>query len=114
MSDINIIERRTTDGCYERIDINKAFDFLNQSKSRLYQEECQHSIIGKKFISIKTNKIITFTKAIKDWYGGFYYMGLYVDDRGSIGMIYFENINCIHPIIIDGINDFKENFIEQK
>lgn len=112
MSDNNIIEKRTIDGGYERFDITRVFDFLNQSKNRIYQKDCKHNIVGKTFRSIKTNKIITFTKVIKDWYGGFYYMGLYVDDRGSHGMIYFENINCIHPVIIDGISDFNQNFID--
>ncbi len=73
-----------------------------------------HPIVGKKFMYENggDSKIVTIKSVNKQWWGGYFLAALYVDESGSSGLVYFENINCIADYIIEAIDSFKEEFKE--
>jgi hypothetical protein len=105
------IEQRNDDGSYHRWDLEhyKNVRAANGWDVPKDHPEVNHPFLGKKFQ--RGDDYVVFTKTVKHWYGGYYYFGVYeVNDSGSHGTAFIENINCINEIILDAIEDFKKEY----
>ena len=108
-----IVESRNTDGKYERFNLT---NYMNYRRAvnfapTIITDDSKHYMVGKSMMYVSMNKKITFTKVRRAWSCGFYYVGTYVDERGSHGAVCFENINSIDPVICNAVKDFGECYI---
>lgn len=66
-----------------------------------------HPFVGKKFIDTRTQNEYTATKVCLQFYGGWHYCVLLVDQNKSSTFLMFENYSCINEEILNCIQEFK-------
>jgi len=105
-----MIEKRGDDGSYHRWDFEQYMLFRKtRNPERKDHPEVNHRFLGKKFK--RGDDYVVFTKTVKHWYGGYYYFGVYeINGSGSHGTAFIENINCINDVILEAIEDFKNDY----
>lgn len=69
-----------------------------------------HHLMGKKFTDTRTQEEYTVTKVCMQFYGGWHYCVLLVDQNRSSTFLMFENNSCINEEIINNIKEFNEFF----
>lgn len=45
----------------------------------------------------------------KQWYGG-WYIAILLEKNRSHHLVFWENINCIHPVILDAIKECRKEY----
>lgn len=71
-----------------------------------------HPFVGKKFFHKEMNQVVTIQSVVKNWWAGYYFQSVYVNDKGSHGTVIVDVINSISSDIINDYNYFLENFVE--
>lgn len=69
-----------------------------------------YPLVGKKIRNNETGKIYNIEQANKHWYCG-WYVGLLIEQNGSHGFIWYENIDCWNDIVVDSIKKNKTKYI---
>lgn len=111
----NMIENTTAGGLKQRWDTEQ---YMKYRRARGFDPpppvHIQHPILGKRFLQKNGDheQIVTFQTVVKQWWGGYYLAAVYMNEKGSHGLVFFENINCITDYILEAINSFKQEFKE--
>jgi len=73
--------------------------------SRKHDNEIKdHPLIGKKVICLDSDKeYYIIDKVCRQWYMGYYIVLALVDENRSHRIMYYQNISCIEPIIVEDI-----------
>jgi len=67
------------------------------------EEILDHPLINKQIYNFEEKKVFVIKSAWKHWYLGWYVTLLADNDVGSTFVIWWNNINCHEPIIIEDI-----------
>jgi len=73
-----------------------------------------HQFVDRKLYDKEENEVYTIESVHKHWYSGWYIVLLIVDCAGSSCLLFWENINCMEELIINGIleNNKRYSFID--
>jgi hypothetical protein len=72
-------------------------------KNNNYIED--HPLLGKKCITLDTQKHYTVDKCFKQWHRGYYIVLALVDENKSHRIFFYQNISCVEPIIVEDIEN---------
>lgn len=105
----------TTDGLVERFDMDAYMDYRRASTAPSYNVDSpDHPLVGKKFSLNKDDDDdpceVTIISAKRQWWAGYYYLGVYVTESGSHGTIVIENVNSICKDTIASCQRFRDGF----
>lgn len=112
-----MIEKTSIGGVYQRWDTERYMDYRRATDAEAFYKDNKikdHPIVGKQFLyeNDGNTKKVTVQSVSKQWWGGYYLAALYVDDNGSHGLTFCDNINCIDDYICSVIANFSKEFKE--
>ena len=110
--DFPYTDRLDNDLYYEVRNERKRLGIPNHSLNIVIED---YPLVGKRIRNNETNKIYNIEQANKQWYVG-WYIGLLIEQNGSHGFIWYENIDCWNDIMVSSIKKNKRQYtiLEEK
>lgn len=108
-----IVERKADGSCFA-YDHTQHYEVYKARKEKGLPITQQKYITDSPLLHIKlmekeTGKIYNIEKVIDEWYAG-WFRKLLIENNRSHAVVYWENISCFDPIILEGIEETKERF----
>jgi hypothetical protein len=99
-----IVEKKTTLYSF-KLDLDLFYEVWKLRKEHLTSVKLEdHPLVGKKIFDYHKNEELNIESVHKHWYGGWYIV-LLVEHNKSHGQVLFQNISCLHPVIIEDIEE---------
>lgn len=112
----NMIENTTAGGLKQRWDTEQYMKYRRARGFDCHKPSVHidHPFLGKKFLNTADDQpqVVTIRQVTKQWWGGYYLAAVYMNENGSHGLVFFENINCVTDYILEAIESFTQDFKE--